>query len=425
MIGSNPVVAIFVLLVLFFATRPIARRLAASEHDQRLYTIIMLSVALHLLAAPLQIWVVDHYYHGITDYNRYVDQGAILGPRFDHFNFSLTGTNQKFLGAGSVSVFAGVVFAIVGVNKLAAFFVFGWFAFIGSICFFRAFATTFPEASHRRYAYLIFFLPSLIFWTAGASKEAVMYLSLGLAADGAARVLARRRGGVARLAGGIAIGVYVRPQELLLFIAVVCAATLFRPRAQGGSLRPVRFVLLAGAEAALLVVVVAFTQKISKQGAPVFNLTAVAANNASVGGSTIPYHPGPAGFFHDIYAVLFDPTIFNAHSTGQRIASLENLTIIVLLLMSLRRFVRMPRAALIRPYIMACFLDVIGFCYAFASLSNLGLIDRERVLVLPFLLVLVSLPISRRGSPPRYPWERSRRAQHAPTRPAFNYSGRR
>ncbi len=425
MVGSNPIVAIVVLVAVFLATRPIARRVANSEHDERLYRIIMVSVAIHLLAAPLQIWVVDHYYHGITDYNRYVDQGAILGPRFRRFDFSLSGTNQKFLGAGSVSVFAGVAFAIVGVNKLAAFFVFGWCAFLGAICFYRAFATTFPEASHRRYAYLIFFLPSLIFWTAGVSKEAVMFISLGLAADGAARILTRRPRGLPLLAGGIAIGIYVRPQELLLFVGVLCAATLFRPRSQAGSMRPVRFVLLAAAEVALLIVVIAFTQKISKEGSPVFNLSAVAANNASVGGSTIPYHPGPAGFFHDVYAVLFDPTLINAHGTGEHIASLENLIIVVLLLMSLRRFARMPRAALIRPYLMVCFLDVVGFCYAFASLSNLGLIDRERVLVLPFLLVLVALPISPRGSPPIYPWERSRRAQHASPRPVFNYSGRR
>jgi hypothetical protein len=181
---------------------------------------------------------------------------------------------------------------------------------------------------------------------------------------------------------------------------------------------------LAAAEILLLVVVIAFTQKLSKQGAPVFNLSAVAQNNAT-SASAIPYHKGIGGYPHDLYVVLFDPTIFTAHSTGQRIAALENGTILVLILFSLRRLWRIPRAALIRPYVMAALLDVAGFCYAFAALVNLGLIDRERVLVLPFLLVLLSVPISPRGSPPRYPWEHPRRAQGQQRRPAWNYAGRR
>ncbi|MDE3087625.1 MAG: hypothetical protein KGJ77_12805, partial [Acidobacteriota bacterium] len=331
-----------------------------------------------------------------------------IGHQFDHFNFTLAGTNQKFLGAGSVSVFAGAVFALVGVDKLAGFLIFGWFAFIGTLGFYRAFANTFPEANHRRYAYMIFFLPSLIFWTAGVSKESVMYLSIGLAADGASRVLARKPRGVLLLVVGIAIGVYVRPQELLLFTGATAAATLFRPRAQGRRLRLVRFVALAAAEAVLLVVVIAITGKLAKQGTPVFSLKAVAANNAGQS-SSIPYHPGPSGYPYDIYVVLFDPQLFNAHSMSQRIAALENSVILVLILTSLRRLVRVPRVAMARPYVMVAFLDLAGFCYAFAALSNLGLIDRERTLVLPFLLVLLAIPISPKGKPKQYPWEVSRR----------------
>ena len=423
MIHSNPIVAGLVFMLLFFATMPLARRLAERERDQRLFSIVMASVFLHLLAGPAQIFVVDHYYHGISDFNRYVNQGAIIGHRLDHFQFSLVGTNQKFLGAGSVSVFAGVVFALVGVNKLAGFLIFGWLAFIGCLGFYRAFANTFPEAGHRRYAYLIFFLPSLIFWTAGVSKESVMYLSLGLAADGASRILVRKPRGVLLMTVGIAIGVYVRPQELLLFTGAVAAATLFRPRAQT-RFRFVRFVALAAAETVLLVFVIGLTQKLAKTGSPVFNLQAVASNNSGQS-SSIVYHPGPKGYPYDIYAVLFDPQLFNAHSMSQRVAAFENTILVVLIVTSWRRLVLIPRVALMRPYVMVSFLDLAGFCYAFAALSNLGLIDRERTLVLPFLLVLLAIPVAPKGRPRMYPWELSRRrrkAQQQP-RPRWDYAG--
>jgi hypothetical protein len=49
----------------------------------------------------------------------------------------------------------------------------------------------------------------------------------------------------------------------------------------------------------------------------------------------------------------------------------------------------------------------LAFPYAFAALNNLGLIDRERVLLLPLLLVPLCIPLTPRGRPPVYPWEYS------------------
>jgi len=54
-----------------------------------------------------------------------------------------------------------------------------------------------------------------------------------------------------------------------------------------------------------------------------------------------------------------------------------------------------------------CGLYTVAFPYAFAALNNLGLIDRERVLLLPFLVVLLAIPVSPRGQPRMYPWEYS------------------
>ena len=61
-----------------------------------------LAAIAHLVFSWVQLWVVDHVYHGITDYNRYINQGAILARRFDHFNFATGGIQPpvKVLGAG-------------------------------------------------------------------------------------------------------------------------------------------------------------------------------------------------------------------------------------------------------------------------------------------------------------------------------------
>jgi len=414
-VGSNSIVGIAVAALLILITVPIARRIAFAERDPRLYNLLMAAVVTHLFFTIVQLWVVDRVYHGLTDYNKYVNQGALLAHRFDAFNFSTAGLNVKILGQGSVSIAAGVVFAIVGVDKLAAFFVFSWLSFVATVCFYRAFTMTFPDADRRRYALMVFFMPSLLFWTADVSKESMMYLSMGIASYGAARILAHRPGGGLLLVIGTFIGVYVRPQEILLFLGAFAIAGLFRRRGTARSLRGIRRVAVMALQAALLIAAVTLSQQLGKT-APVFNLTQLNQNNTGVGSDVI-YTPGPKGYFKDVYTVVFDPLPINAHGNTQRVAALENTIILVLILISLRRLRYVLRAAFLRPYVLLALMFTIAFPYAFAALGNLGLIDRERVLFLPFLLVLLAIPVSPKGSPPTLPWElssRTRREQRAP-----------
>jgi hypothetical protein len=133
-------------------------------------------------------------------------------------------------------------------------------------------------------------------------------------------------------------------------------------------------------------------------------------NNAATGFSGgIPYSSNVATYPRDIYEVLFNPLLFNAHGFGQRVAALENTVIVGLILVSLRNLRMVPRAAFARPYVMLCAVYTATFLYTFAALGNLGLIERERTMMLPFLLVLLCVPRTPRGSPPRYAWELRRR----------------
>ncbi len=61
-----------------------------------------------------------------------------------------------------------------------------------------------------------------------------------------------------------------------------------------------------------------------------------------------------------------------------------------------------------------CAVYSVVFLYAFAALGNLGLITRERSLLLPFLFVLLAIPLAPEGEYP-YPWQLARRLRR-PTR---------
>jgi hypothetical protein len=404
---SSPLAILVVAVLLLAVGRVIIIRVASAEAKPWLVGILTISLVLHLLASPAQIFVVDHFYHGVADWLRYDHQGSLLAPGFRHLNFSLAPGNLKgIVNDGSVSIAAGVVFTFVGFNQVAAFMVFSFFSFLGTIFFFRAFSLTFAGADHRRYAYLLFLFPSLIFWTADVSKEAIMILALGMISYGAAKALRRRSGGYWLVLVGGAIGVLIRPNELLLLMGGFVVAMMVTPtvsRSQINSARRVGSVIFLGA---LLGVSVFLTLHYlhTKGGSLSLNqLSTTQGSNGTSGG--VAYSTNFLYYPRDVYTVLLDPLPINFHGATELIAAFENTLILGILLASLRRLRIVPRAAFARTYVLMCTVYTAAFMYTFAALGNLGLITRERTLVFPFLFVLVCIPRGPRGQRPRYEWE--------------------
>ncbi len=415
MINSQPIVAFFIAVVLFTLGRLIIRRVTELEGDPWIAKALTACLLLHLISAPLQIWVVDHLYGGIADYTRYVSQGAVLGPGFRHFDFSVAPAHlQGIVSSGAVSIVAGAVFAIIGLNQAGAFLVFSWLAFIGIVFFFRAFTLTFSGAGSHRYGYLIFFLPSLVFWTSDVSKEALMTFLLGVTAYGCARILAHRRGGYLLVIAGSAGGAFIRPNQQLLALGGLTIAMLFRsasPSARlGGARRTVSLLFLGAMVAAALFVTLHFLPGATNGS---INLSQISKNNSGpgngFGSSGITYSSNPLYFPKDVFVVMFDPLPFNAHGSGQWLEATENTVLLAVVIASRRQLRMVLRAALARPYVIMCGFYTASFAYYFAALGNLGLITREATVMLPFFLVLLCIPRGPRHRPPRYVWELRRR----------------
>jgi hypothetical protein len=368
----------------------------------------------HLLAAPLQIWAVNHLYGGVADYTRYIYRGAALASPFRHFNFTLPPTLGGIVDNGSISIVAGVLFALVGINQAAAFLIMSFLSFIGIVCFYRAFTLTFSGAGHRRYGYLIFFLPSLIFWTADVSKEGIMIFLLGVLTYGCAQVLARQGGFRAWLMilAACAGSVFIRPNDMMLLLGGFTIAMIFRQPSPTVKFEPARrtisLVVLTTGVAVVMFLTLHFLPGLHGS----VNLTQINKNNqgpgSGFGSSGVSYSGSPAAYPRDVYVVLFDPLPFNAHSGGEKFQALQNTVLLVVLLTSLRRLRILPRAAFARPYLIMCFVFVVSFCYFFASLGNLGLIAREATVMVPLYLAILCIPRGRRHRPPRYMWELTR-----------------
>ncbi len=240
-----------------------------------------------------------------------------------------------------------------------------------------------------------------------------MTLSLGLAAFGAAKILARRRGGFVLLVIGAAIGGAVRPNELLLFLAGFCIALLILPAGPRRTFGGVRRVGAIAFLVSLLGLSVYFTFHFLRSTGGSFSLQQISTTDkgstAGFGSSNVTYSPGPQGFPHDVFTVLLDPLGYNAHGNGERLASVENLVILGVILSSWRQLRIVVRASFARPYVLLSAIYSLGFMYTFAALGNLGLITRERTLLFPFLLVVLSIPISPKGQERQFDWEVRRR----------------
>jgi hypothetical protein len=243
------------------------------------------------------------------------------------------------------------------------------------------------------------------------SKETIMTFALGFAAYGAALLLARRKYGYRMLIPFVAIGLLLRPNEVILFLGGLTVGMFFRSADQRQRFRGVRRIATLVFLGAALAVGAYATEKLFHNQSLSSELSTVGKNNsagsgAGYGSSNVPYSTNPLWYPRDVYTVMFDPLPFTAHGKSELVAGLENTVLVILILGSLRQLRCVVRACRVRPYVLLCVVYSALFMYAFAALGNLGLIYRERTLLLPFLLVLLSIPVTRKNLPPRFVWER-------------------
>ncbi len=223
------------------------------------------------------------------------------------------------------------------------------------------------------------------------------------------------------IAGG-ALCLAIRPNELVILAAAFALAMLVRSlRGRTSAFRRRRnaltmlavFVFIAGVIAVSWIEAAHLLQKISTSQGLTNSLNTIATSNKGTGfgfgSSNVTYSSNPLWYPRDVYTVLFDPLPYSAHSVTQVFAALENTLILVVSVISLVPRLRyLPRVCAERPYVLMCLVYSAIFLYAFAALGNLGLITRERTLLLPFLFVVIAFPIARRGAE-LYPWQRRSR----------------
>jgi hypothetical protein len=381
--------------VLVLINVPLVRAAMRREAETRLARLVAWAFALKLVAAIPRYLVAFVLYGGTADAATYHSNGSGIASeiRRGDFDFEV----GRVVGTGFMKILTGVVYAVTGPSIVLGFMVFSVLGFWGIYLCYRAFVIALPDANHWRYALLVFLLPSMLFWPSGIGKEAWMMLCIGVTAYGTARLYTRRRLGFAALAIGLAGAAAVRPHMAVILMAAGFAGYLLRPSGpRATALSPLAKVAgVAVLLVASLVVVqrtAEFFEVDSVSSQSVDQVLSSTEERTDEGGSSFQSERarGLLALPQAAVQVLVRPFPWEAHNAQAMLTSLEGVLLVGLAVAS-RRSLRHLTRHLRRSYVLFCLLYSAAFVFAFSTFGNFGIIARERVQVLPFVLALLCL----------------------------------
>lgn len=302
-------------------------------------------------------------------------------------------------GTIALELITTAVYVFTGPSPLAGFLVFGSMAFWGVYLIFRAFRIAFPEGRHRRYAALLFLLPSLLYWPSSIGKESWILLFVGVLAYGAAHFFTGRLVGLAWIALGAAGVTLIRPHVAVLLLAALALAQLLRRTDRSPAALLGKVIGVAMMAVALVYFIQASADFLGLEEVTTDSVTEKvewAAGQTEQGGSAFTPVPlgSPVGIPAAILTVLFRPFPWEANSPLVLLQSFEGVVLLVLLIKAWPQLRKLPRLLRSNPYITFAIAYVAGYILAFAGFGNFGIIARQRSLMIPFFLILLALPVA-------------------------------
>lgn len=398
--------ALIVALVLIGVSLPIFRWIAQREGDPWLAKALMWGLVVSLGFSLLRYFFIFVIYDGSADAGVYHEAGVTFANRLrDGVPIHPIPKIEAFpVESQRIGDVTGALYTLTGPSAYAGFFLFTYICYWGKVLIVRGFKAAVPEGDHRRFALLVLFFPSLLFWPASIGKEALMIGCLGVIVYGGALLLAPkpRAMGAVYFVGGSLLVLLVRPHVALMSIlafGVAMAVGLiggFRG-GEGGALRgrALRFVALA-----VLVVLAGYgftrmSEQFDEYGSEGASATLTGAlEQSSIGESefTPVSITGPTEVPAGVVSVLFRPFPWEARNLNSLMTAAESFLLIVLLALSWRRVASLPKLAMQRPFLVFGLGYVLLFSIGFSFIGNFGILARQRVQVVPIVLVFLALP---------------------------------
>lgn len=391
-VGRSSIIGVVVAMLAVALSAPVFSKLGSRFPDLEMAGIVRLSLGVKLLATLPRFEARQDS----IDYHRV---GSILADSFRRLDFTVA-TGRDVPGTGSVRYFTGLVEVLTFEDEFATFVIFSLLGFAGLLLLVLAFRVALPDIDTKRYALLLLFWPSLVYWPSSIGKESLMLLCLGLTAFGAARVLRGRANGLVFAALGLLGSGMIRPHVSLIAVTAIMVAIIVRAPGRGLASVVSRFGLIG---------VLLFGGSVASDSVERFfnidglNPTGLAAaldlvnNRSSQGGSsfTAARIDGIVEYPWGFVTVLFRPFPHEAATVPMLLTSIEGLVLAGLLIGALPRIFAALRHVRNEAYVAYAVAFTAVFVYLFSALGNFGILARQRAMTLPLVLVVVGLPTAK------------------------------
>lgn len=392
-----------------FVALPLVLALMASlivrltRHQPHLRTVLLIGLGVKIAGTITRYWMVFGAYGGAGDSQRYHDAGRLVAGNIRSGTSSLLSIIPTGTGTDFIDSVTGTLYTLVGSSKMAGFLWFSALGYIGVILCVKA-ADLFPQwVDARRYAWLCCVAPSLVFWPSSIGKESWMILSLGLVVYGASRLFAGA-GVVAPLlvlAAGGGGAVLVRPHMAAVWLAAVLIGVLwtaFGASTDGRGRGAAALVLIVGVIG--LVAVSRFALQFLPSAEEATSLsdqlnTALDETTRRTSGGGSEFRPptvaSPLDYPVAILRTITRPLPQEVTGLSTLIPSVETSAFLVLCAVGFRRLMALPALLRRSSVVVMHLLIVVASALAYTTFSNLAILVRQRSLLIPSLLFLVSV----------------------------------
>jgi len=367
------------------------------------------SVGLRLITAIIMYLFIIPYYASInsSDIVVYHAQGEIIADQIRSGAFS-----EIDIGIGSpvVGLFFGCIYACFGPHLWIMSIVYLAISIGGVWCWKKAIRARSsgrnPSIAYEAYAMLS---PGVALWTVLPGKDGIVFLGLGYLLMTMTKRTLRPGSSAIRSAIGVALVFAFRPHVGLVLMGSMLAAALVRRRPTNIHSAIIQ---AAGVLAAMVMFVLALPIAMQYANIKDLDVEAVGRRIAesgtanATGGSLMVTVAGTTltEVLQDLprgaMMILFEPYPWEVANIAQFLVSLENFVLLGLLILGLKQFAK-NMARIRTDYVLAVSLfAAIGLLVILSPLANIGLIARQKIQLLPFLMILLTeCPVlTKRGS---------------------------
>lgn len=299
-------------------------------------------------------------------------------------------------GNTAYQIYLGFTNFVFGATAVTWIAVNGLMAFWGGLMLVRHLGTMFPAGKKRNLALLfMLFCPSVVFWSSTNLKEGLMYWSICCVFSSTFPTRSESRLFTAPLlVVGSVVGGLLRPHIMTGWVTAVFTVNLLRRGKLGYAL-----VLLCAIPLLLM-----GTQKLTGAALEVDSAMEKAESHYKImssikGGSNIEYdQAGPMPLASGFISIFFRPLPWEISSVRYLFAIIETWTITILTIGIWLKMHKEERRDLLRfPEIQAALIALAWGSFLLSYFPNMGLVMRQRVQMVPAILILAFVPILYRG----------------------------